>query len=363
MKKPSLRPRVAALAAAVALAVSWSMPSAASAAPKHFTIAYELGYVANNWQTEAEDLTLAASRVEPYKSLVTLAVHIAGQNTETQISEVNQEVASHVNAIILYPLSPTALAPAVKAACAAGVKVFTYDAHVDASCAYQSSIPYTPNLSDAWGAVAARWLAKDLHGHGNVVMLTGVAGVSQDTWNIESARKAFKQFPGIKVVAQVPALWNQAISKTKMSQLLSSHSNINGIWDENGCYGAEEAVLAAHDKPIPCAGNSSNGHRVMMLPKSEGGIGLPSLSLGTGVNGGALSLVDAVKVLEGHSVPHFVPNPVASQEVTNATVKLGANVVANKEVGPGFMWFGRLAQIPAAAQTVHAALTGKPGNG
>ncbi|MGH9106044.1 MAG: substrate-binding domain-containing protein [Acidimicrobiales bacterium] len=366
MKGQVKGPRVAALGAAVALAVSWSIPSAASAAPnhKHFTIAYELGYVGNDWQTEAEHLTLATSRVEPYKSIVKLEVHIAGTNTETQISEVGQEVADHVSAIILYPLSPTALAPAVKAACAAGVKVFTYDSYVNAPCAYETSIPYRPNLPDAWGAVTMTWLAKDLHGHGDVIMETGQPGASQDNYNVESARKALKKFPGIKVVAQVPTDWNQAEAKTVTSEQLASHPSIKGIWNENGCYGAEQAVLAAHSKPIPCAGNSSNGHRVMMLPKSKGGIGLQSLSLGTGVNGGALCLVDAVKVLEGHNVPHFVPNPVSDQEASNATLKLGANVFPNRNkagVGPGFEWFGPLPQVPAAAQTVHAALTGEPG--
>lgn len=348
---------------ALSLAASMVLPiQTASASPKHLTIAYELGYVANNWQVEAENLTLATSRTPQYKERVTLETHISGQNTETQISQVEQETAAHVNAIILYPLSPTALAPAVNAACAAGIKVFTYDAHVNSPCAYQTSIPYTPNLPDAWGAVTATWLAKELHGHGNVVMETGVAGVSQDTWNVASADKAFAKFPHIKIVASVQAQWNQAISKTKTAELLASNPNINGIWNENGCYGAEEAVVAAHKAPIPCAGNSSNGHRLMMLPKSKGGLGMQSISLGTGVNGGALSLVDAVKVLEGHKVPHFVPNPVAAQEVTNATLKLGVNVLPNKSVGgPGYTWFGQLPQIPKAAQTIHAALTGFPG--
>jgi ribose transport system substrate-binding protein len=354
---------LAAMSLLAAACGSSSSSSSSSSSQKHFTIAYELGYVANNWQVEAENLTLATSRTPQYKKTVTLQTHIAGQSVETQISQVEQETAAHVNAIILYPLSPTALTPAVNAACAAGIKVFTYDANVNSSCAYQTSIPYHPNLSDAWGAVTATALAKELHGHGNVVMETGVAGVSQDTWNVDSAKKAFAKFPHIKIVASVQAQWNQALSKTKTAELLGSIPNINGIWNENGCYGAEEAMVAAHHAPVPCAGNSSNGHRLMMLPKSKGGYGLQSFSLGTGVNGGALSLVDAVKVLEGHKVPHFVPNPVAAQEVTNATLKLGVNVLPNKSVGgPGFMWFGQLPQIPKAAQTIHAALTGFPGN-
>lgn len=327
----------------------------------HYTIALSLGYVANGWQKEAENLTIATSKVAPYKKMVTLKVYIAGQNVENQISQVQDEISSGVNAIILYPLSPTALAPVVKQACGRGIKVFTYDAQVKASCAYQLHIPYVPSRSDAWGAMAAKWLVHQLRGHGNVVMITGVPGVSQDTWNVASAMKVFHGAKGIHVVAKEVGLWNQAVAKTKMAQVLASHGDINGIWVENGCYGAEEGVLEAHHKPIPCAGNSSNGHRLMMLPKSKGGLGVPSISIGTGVNEGALSLVHAVEVLEGKHLPHQMINPIKPLMVTNAQLKMGVNVFKNSQVGgPGFMDDIHNPAIPKAADTVHAALTGNP---
>lgn len=333
--------------------------SSVGSSGKHYTIAYELGYVANDWQKEAENLTLATSKVAPYSQSVTLQVHISGQSVEAQISETQQEIASGVNAIILYPLSPTALAPVVNQACAKGIKVFTYDAHVNASCAYQISIPYQPSQPGAWGATAAQWLATYLNGKGNVVMITGVPGVSQDTWNIESAKAEFAKYSGIHIAAQEVGLWNQAVAKTKMVEVLASNSNINGIWVENGCYGAEQGVLAAHHTLIPCAGNSSNGHRQMMLPKSEGGMGLPSISIGTGVNEGALALIDAVKVLDGQSLPHQITNPLGPLTVTNSTIKLGANVFNNSAVGgPGFMDDIHNSAIPPQADTAQAALSG-----
>lgn len=332
-----------------------------SASGKHYTIAYELGYVANDWQKEAENLTLATSKVAPYSSRVTLQTHISGQSVEAQISQVQQEVAAGVDAIILYPLSPTALAPAVKQACAKKIPVFTYDAFVNASCAYQISIPYPPGTpGGSWGSVTAQWLATYLKGKGTIAMMTGVPGVSQDTWNVDSAKAVFQKYSGIHTIQEVTD-WNQAISKTKMAEALASNSSIAGIWAENGCYGAEEGVLQAHLALIPCAGNSSNGHRQMMLPKSQGGMGLPSISIGTGVHEGALALIDAVKVLSGQTLPHHITNPLGPLTVTNATLNLGTNVFQNSKVGgPGFMDDFHNSQVPAAADTVAATLTGKP---
>jgi ribose transport system substrate-binding protein len=125
---------------------SGNTTGSASGSGKHYTIAYELGYVANNWQKEAENLTIATSKVAPYKSKVSLQVHIAGQSVETQISQTQQDIAQGVNAIILYPLSPTALAPVVKQACAKGIDVFTYDAFVNAPARTRSRFHTRPPL-------------------------------------------------------------------------------------------------------------------------------------------------------------------------------------------------------------------------
>ena len=343
------------LAGLMVSGVTANVTSASAAAPKHFTIALSLGYVSNDWQEEAKNLIWATSKVPPYNHLVTLKTYIAGQSVENQISQLQDEISAGVNAIVLYPLSPTALNPTINAACQRGIKVFTYDATVTAPCAYQYHINQTAD-----GASMAQWLVNTLKGKGNVVMIGGVPGTSVDTERIQGAQSVFKKYPGIHVVANVVGEWNQAVAKTKMAEVLASHSNVNGIWVENGCYGAEQGVLEAHHAPIACSGNSSNGHRLMMLPKSQGGIGLQSDSVGVGVNEGAVAFVHAVQVLEGKKIAHTLINPVTSMSVTTATVKLGVNVYPSKTVDPGFMDDIQNAQIPKAADTLHAALTGNP---
>lgn len=317
-----------------------------------------MSYVGNDWQQEAENLIKAESRVPPYNKLVTLKTYISGTSVERQISQLNSEIASGVDAIIVYALSPTALNPTLRNACRRGIKVFDYDVAVTEPCVHHIHIDQYKD-----GYVMADWLAKHLHGKGQVVMIGGVPGTSVDIERIKGGKAAFAKYPGIKIVANAVGMWDQAVAKTKMGQILASHPDVGGIWVENGCYGAELGVVQAHHKPIPCAGNSSNGHRVMMLPKSQGGMGVASISIGVGVTTGALAFKHAVEALEGKKIPHSIILPFVkgSALVTNKDLKLGVNVFPNKEVGPGFMDDFYHPELPAMAATMHAAKTGYPG--
>jgi ribose transport system substrate-binding protein len=204
-------------------------------------------------------------------------------------------------------------------------------------------------------------LANELHGHGDIAMITGVPGTSVDTQRTAAALALFHRYPKIHVVASVPGMWDQAVGKTALAQIYASHPHLDGLWMQVGCYSAVLLEQQSHKPIIPCAGESSNGHRFFMLPKSQGGIGLRSISYGSPPYSGALALKLAVGALQGHTVPKLtiLPLPV----VTNATIKLGtdpakgANVFPPQMVPPGF--FADF-YSPQVGLGLHAALTGKP---
>jgi len=66
-------------------------------------------------------------------------------------------VQAGAEAIVIFPISPTALNQVVKNACDKGVKVFAYDAEITEPCAYNISID-----QEEAGRVTAEWLVKKL---------------------------------------------------------------------------------------------------------------------------------------------------------------------------------------------------------
>ena len=279
--------RAARLALGAALLATLAVAGPASAAGK-YKVFLSMSYVGNDWQTEAANMVKAMAATPGLKDKVDLEVQVAGTDAQKQIQQINSMVQAGAKAIVIYPISPTALNRAIKNACSKGVVVAAYDGEVTEPCAHNVTIDQKQA-----GTVTAEWLAKTINGKGNIVLINGVPGTSVDRARTEAAKAVFAKYPGIKIVAEGTGMWSQATAKTELSKILATNSwdKIDGLWMQVGCFTAASMQLdagIADDKIKPCAGESSNGHRVQMLPpgtvKGEGAyrsIGYRSISYGS----------------------------------------------------------------------------------
>ena len=348
----------------------------ASAADK-FKIFLSMSYIGNDWQAEAANMVKAMASHSSMRDKVDLEVQVAGPNAQRQIQQINAMVQAGAQAIVTFPISPTALNAAVKNACDKGVLVFAYDAEITEPCAYNISID-----QEEAGRVTAEWLAKKLNGKGNIVVITGVPGTSVDTLRTKAAKEVFAKYPDIKIVAEAVGMWSQAVARTELSKILATHSwnDINGLWMQVGCYTANSMELEAGKKSselLPCAGEGANGGRIQMLPegtKVEGGdcpycaMGAPRISYASPPYSGGLALKLAVAKLEGKDVPKRVTLPLPI--VTNETIKYcetgsweemkaGCNAFPPALVpNPG--WFASIFSEQTPEIGFQAALVGQP---
>jgi ribose transport system substrate-binding protein len=320
--------RALRLFAACALGVGMlGYASLANAADK-YKIFLSMSFIGNDWQAEAANMVKAMASHKSMADKVDLQVQVAGPNAQRQIQQINAMVQAGAQAIVIFPISPTALNAAVKNACDKGVLVFAYDAEITEPCAYNISID-----QEEAGRVTAEWLVKKLNGKGNIIAITGVPGTSVDTLRTKAAKEVFAKNPGIKIVAESVGMWSQAVARTELSKILATHNwdSIDGLWMQVGCYTANAMQLEAGKKPeqlLPCAGEGSNGGRIQMLPagtKVEGGdspyvpMGAPRISYASPPYSGGLALKLAVAKLDGKDVPKRVTLPLPV--VTNDTIK------------------------------------------
>ena len=346
-------------------------------AAEKYKIYLSMSYVGNDWQAEAANDVKALAASKAYRDKVDLRVQVAGPNAQRQVQQINAMVQAGAQAIVVYPISPTALNDAVKAACAKGVVIVAYDLIISEPCAYNTHIDQS-----AWGRITAEWLVKAINGKGNIVMITGVAGTTVDTLRTAAAKEVFAKYPDIHVVADANGMWSQAVARTELSKIIATHpwNTINGLWMQAGCYTAfsmmKEAGIA-DDKLLPCAGEGSNGHRIQMLPPGtevEGAngtykpMGAPSISASSQIYPGAMALKMAVGVLEGKKVEKTVllsPNPVTNDTVklcptgSWAEMKAGCNTFPPALVpNPG--WFASIYSPDLPEVGFQAALVGEP---
>jgi ribose transport system substrate-binding protein len=374
--KEMMRTKLTAILATAALGLTFGLAAHAKAQEKE-KIFLAMSYIGNDWQAEAANMVHAMAISGPLKDKVDLKVQVSGPNAQRQIQQINSMVQAGAKAIVIYPISPTALNQVVKNACAKGVKIFAYDAEISEPCAHNVHM----DQSEA-GRTAAEWLAKQMGGKGNVVMITGVPGTSTDLLRTAASMKVFAKYPGIKIVAKGIGMWSQAVARSELSKIVATRpwSQIDGLIVQAGCYTAfsmqDEAGIPDAQKK-PCAGEGSNGHRIQMLKNADGITGahgtyrpmnVPSFSYASPPASGALALKLAVAAIAGKTFPHDIIIPLP--QVTNATVKMcengswkdmagGCNVFQPSIISnPG--WFASIYNADTPEVGLNAALHGIP---
>ena len=351
--------------------------STAAQAAEKYKIYLSMSFIGNDWQAEAANMVKAMAAHKSMADKVDLQVQVAGPNAQRQIQQINAMVQAGAQAIMIFPISPTALNQVVKNACDKGVKVFAYDAEITEPCAYNIHID-----QEEAGRVTAEWLVDKLGGKGEIIAITGVPGTSVDDQRTKAAKEVFAKHPDIKIVGEAVGMWSQAVARTELSKILATRTwdDIDGLWMQVGCFTANAMQLEAGKTPadlLPCAGEGANGGRIQMLPEGtevEGAsspyapLGAPRISYASPPYSGALALKLAVEALEGKDVPKLtvLPLPVVTSETVKLCeegtwdeMKAGCNAFKPALVSnPG--WFASIFSDQTPEVGLNAALVGQP---
>jgi ribose transport system substrate-binding protein len=367
-----LRTALRAAAGLAALAMALSFVTQAYAADK-YKVYLSMSYSGNDWQTEAENMIEAMAKA--HADQVELKTQIAGTDVQRQIQQINAMVQAGANVILVYPISPTALNPAIRAACARHVLVFAYDSRVTEPCAYNVFTDQKKLATDS-----AEWVAKKMNYKGNLIFITGVPGTTVDTERNDAAHAVFAKYPGIKIVGEPNGMWSAAVARKALTETMSTRkwSDIDGIWGGAACFvswSMEREAGVPAGKLVPCGSEGTNGMRVAMLKPGSAAIGsgdyapsgAPGISIESHPAAGAMALKLALKVLAGQPVPKTTVMPLA--EVTPETVRLckngswvemksGCNTFDPSLVAPG--WFANIYDPDTPDLGLAAALKRQP---
>ena len=288
--------------------------AAATHAPP-YKIALSNSYIGNTWRVEMVNEFKAACAMEPLKSIATCTEYSSGNDVSKQTAQIDDLISSHVDAIVLNAASPTGLNGVISQACSAGILVVSFDAVVSNPCALKVN---TDQI--AFGGKMAQFVADQLHGKGNIIEVTGVAGTGVDQDRNKGADAVFAKYPDIKVVARYSGQWASDVAQRATVQQLPSLGKIDGIWCQGGTDGVIRALIdAKRPFPIPVAGEAENAFRQYMISYRDKGF--KALSIGQPPFLGIISLYLATEVLQGKHPKSDVTIPFPF--VTQDTVKEG----------------------------------------
>jgi ribose transport system substrate-binding protein len=240
----------------------------------------------------------AADKLKADGTLKDYMVSDATGNTASQIQQIQNMIAAKVDAILIDASSDTALNPAIAAAHKAGITVVSFDSTVTSPHAININVDQRK-----FGELGGEWLAKKLGGKGNIIVLSGIAGnpISKQRWD-EGAKKALTKHPGIKILSEVNADWDQAKAQQAVGNLLASFPKVDGIYSQGGAMtlGAMFAFQDAKRPLVPMTGEAYNG--LLKHWKTEQKNGFSSIALSDPTWLSVEALKTAVKSLKGEKV-------------------------------------------------------------
>ncbi|MDR8392701.1 substrate-binding domain-containing protein [Aliifodinibius sp. S!AR15-10] len=170
-----------------------------------------------------------AMDAEAEKSGVNLIVNDAQRSALTQMEHVESFIAQGVDAIILNPVEVEASSPAVDLAKRSGIPIINVNSET-------SSEPtaFVGSNDTRAGEMAMEFIAEQLGGEGNVLMIQGYMGQAAQIKREVGAQNVLEATPGLTLLASQTAEWDRATAMSLMENWIQSYGNrIDAVFAQN----------------------------------------------------------------------------------------------------------------------------------
>jgi len=183
---------------------------------------------------------------EAAKLGVKIILYDAGgyQYIEKQVSQMEDLIASKVDAIDLVAINGAGTISSVESAVARGIPVINCNVMTDSD----KVVTRVRSDDQVIGRMQADYMAQALHGKGNVVMMRGPAGTSWAQIRGDSFRKRLAEIaPGIKIVGEQYSQSTPQDGMRLMEDFLQTFPQIDGVYNgaDMTAVGAAQVIRAA----------------------------------------------------------------------------------------------------------------------
>ena len=243
----------AVVATASLLAGSLAANAADLQSTAHMKIALSNFYAGNSWrQALLKSWSDTADQAIKNHIIAGTKIVNADNSATEQSSQIESLIVEGYNAIVVDPISTTAINGAMEDACNAGVVVVVFNETATVPCAYHIITDYVQD-----GRLQAEYLGKTLKGPANILEIRGIAGTSADVDMHNGLVEGLKAYPNIKIVGSVYGNWTQTVAQEAVAGILPSLPPIQGVATQGGDgWGAYQAIHAAgRPTPIIVMGN------------------------------------------------------------------------------------------------------------
>ena len=193
------------------------------------------------WLTILRDAMTAYAESQPGVELIMVD---SKEDVATQLGQVENFVAQGVDAIILIPANTDATDPMTKAAVDAGIPL-VYVNRKPANL--PEGVAYAGSDSIVAGTLQMEWIAEQLEGKGNVVIMNGNLSQEAAQQRTAGVKEVAAKYPDIKIIKEDTANWSRDQGLALMENWLATGDQIDAVASNNDemAIGALAAIEAA----------------------------------------------------------------------------------------------------------------------
>ena len=238
---------------------------------------------------------------------------VTADSPAKQVGDVEDLMVKGIDGLVILPHDSAPLTPVVAEAYNKGV----YTVVVDRGLTKHAQNVYIAGDNPGLGRVSAEWLAKEMGGKGDVVVLEGIPCVI-NTERVEAFNEVIKKYPDIKILDSQPANWSTQKGLEIMENYLQKYGKIDAVWaqDDDVLKGVLQAYKESGRKDIKIfLGGAGSKDMIKMVmdgdPLVKADVTYPPSMAAT-----AVSL--AVMGLEGKPLEGFYQKKIPSKVVLAA---------------------------------------------
>jgi ABC-type sugar transport system substrate-binding protein len=276
------------------------------------------------WQTMERGYQEAAAEKGVTIDVVSVPTE---QDTEQQLNQVQTALAQGYQAIMVSPITPTNLIPALIQATEAGIPIINVDEKVDPAAAEEAGVILTSVIAsdnrDA-GARAAQWMIENAPDGGQVAIIEGKAGNLSGLDRKEGFQEAIEAAGNFEIVASQPADWDGPKALDVTANILQANPDLVGIYAANDtmALGAVEAARAAGKlEQVAILGTDAVPAALAAVEAGD----LEGTVAQFPAEAAKIATSLAILAIQGAPVEGFIPSPIELITADNVDTMMGGD--------------------------------------
>ncbi|HAS81120.1 MAG TPA: ribose ABC transporter substrate-binding protein [Verrucomicrobia bacterium] len=245
---------------------------------------------------------------------------VTASNPAEQVNQVEDLMMRKINTLVILPYDSAPLTPVCQQVKDAGITLVV----VDRGLTKPISDIYVAGDNPGLGRVSGEFMAKQLKGEGDIVVLEGIPCMI-NTERVNAFQDVMKKHPGIKTLDSQPAYWSTQKGLEIMENYLQKYKKIDAVWaqDDDVLKGVLQAYKESGRKDIKFFLGGAGSKDIIKMVMDGNPLVPADVTYPPSMVASAISM--AVMSANGESLNGFYQKKIPSKIILQSELVLPAN--------------------------------------